>query len=53
MRVYHAPTVWLDWRPAWVVAGWIVSLIIQGKTRPDGIRSFVVNVTWAKRQVEQ
>ena len=53
MRAVNVPVVWLDWRPGLVVGGWIISLIVQGKTRPDGIRSFVLNVTWARRQVEE
>jgi hypothetical protein len=53
MRVCNVPVVWLDWRPGWVVGGWIVSIIVQGKTRPDGIRSFVFNVTWSRRSVQR
>jgi hypothetical protein len=30
-----------------------VSIIVQGKTRPDGIRSFVFNVTWSRRSVQR
>ena len=53
MRAVNVPVVWLDWRPAWTVAGWIVCVIVQGKTRPDGIRSFVFNVTWSRRVVQE
>jgi len=53
MRVINAPVVWLDWRPGFVVAGWIIVLNIQGKTRPSGIRSLTVNLTWGKRTVQQ
>jgi hypothetical protein len=45
MRVVNAPTIWLDWRPACVVGGWIVALYVRGVTRPDGTRSVGLNVT--------
>jgi len=52
MRLYNAPAVWLDWRPACVVAGWIIALHMRGLTRPDGTRSLGVNVTWSRRTVQ-
>lgn len=53
MRAVNVPVVWLDWRPACIIGGWIVALHMRGVTRPDGTRSLGLNVTWSRRTVQQ